>query len=105
MCHERQVARHRGRKIVFRVAEVPPYEGVTLTLRVCWGGGHLSLTDRDDGRFSTVCRVEGDFHRLVAADKDGDRQCGEEHQYRKGDNVLFLFHKCLRLTARAVIFL
>ena len=93
------VLAHR-RECIFCIIEVPPHEGVTLTLRVCRGGGHLSLTDRDDGRFSTVCRVECDFHRFAAADKGGDRQCGEEHQYRKGDDVLFLFHKCLRLTAR-----
>ena len=165
-CYERQVARHRGREVVFPVTEIPPDEMISLAghtggclgsrtvchrrgcrfraacrverdtvcidlpagferhvfadcpegvflpaeepaekciplaHRILRRGQYLPRRQRDGGGACTVSGVKGNLHRFVATDKGGDRQCGEEHQYRKGDDVLFLFHKCLRLTAR-----
>ena len=85
---------------VFLPAEEPAEKCMPLAHRILRRGQYLPRRQRDGGGACTVSGVKGNLHRFVAADKGGDRQCGEEHQYRKGDDVLFLFHKCLRLTAR-----
>ena len=85
---------------VFLPAEEPAEKCIPLAHRILRRGQYLPRRQRDGGGACTVSGVKGNLHRFVAADKGGDRQCDEEHQYRKGDDVLFLFHKCLRLTAR-----